>query len=254
MTPIDAELVRVWREGLQEAARRCRAWPAEVRHDAAMESFVVFLEAARRNGAVHSATPHWIGRHAWRHLTRPRRSGRGYHGRPIASGMMPGAALGERVGPDDWLATRPAPVADTPEATIDAQRMPVDTTPAMVELLLQRGWSYAEIARRIRVPQAAVRKWVRSVCTPCDQAVARALVEVVEECEDPPDDPDALTPAEWRRLAAIVRTAPAAQLAAAAGVARDFAYKWKQGGRPVPLQRAQLLLAKFGTAPLDHAR
>jgi hypothetical protein len=167
----DAELVRVWREGLQETARRCRAWPAEVRHDAAMESFLAFLEAARRGEQVHKAAPYWVGRKAFGYLTRPRHSGRGYHGRPIASAAMLGPGLGERVGPDEWLAESQAVVVDF-DAAVGADPSRVLAEREAWALKVGRGAVFERALARLRETHGnTARDRVAETC-----GVSRAVV------------------------------------------------------------------------------
>ena len=288
----DAELVRVWREGLQETARRCRAWPAEVRHDAAMESFLAFLEAARRGEEVHKAAPYWVGRKAFRHLTQQRHSGRGYHGRPIASAAMLGPGLGERVAPDEWLAESQAVVADLEEVADLSRTVALDLRKvvraeterkrkrgsgkafksALCKLAGLHGRARVEVAERCGVQVKTVHEWAAGRdrvpperrehliwavgLGPCPGLPPPRMTR--EVLRPPLVDraslgAEPLTAVDVARAMELVRAHRATTLAALCGVDHASARQWRHGIRPLPELRARQILASHARGDLPGA-
>ena len=289
----DAELVRMWREGLQETARRCRQWPAEVRHDAAMESFLPFLEAARRGEQVHKAAPHWVGRKAFRYLTHQRRSGRGFHGRPIASAAMLGPELGERVAPDEWIAAQPVhvdldAVLDEGPRLADLRRdvaarveraRKLGESKRFAAALLRLAETHGE-ARKVAAERCGVRirtmhAWLAGrVAVPVERREHLIWAAGLGPCPGPPPPrkrkgvprpplvdpttvPHSPPPAPDAALAlALLLAHQPTTIASACGVGHKTARQWRTGERKLPDLRAQQILSahRRGDLPLPGGR
>lgn len=108
---IDAALLAHWRRVRRALDRRLRAWPAEVRDDAAADDFLRELERARRTGEPpHPAAWTFGALRQVEAVARPFESARGRTARPQALGeMLLDRAL---LAPDDYIAEAVAQVPD----------------------------------------------------------------------------------------------------------------------------------------------
>lgn len=195
-----------WRQVRKSLGRRARAWPAEVREDAAADEALRALERARRTGEPpHPAAWSFAARRGAHDLRQGVFTGPGRRARPRALGVM--EHEGETLAPDDWIAEAWAVSPDF-DLALDLLAAP-SPEEARAEAARAR-------TRRYKAQKRAAR------------AEARAAASAAT--------------AEREALARIAGCSTTA-LAAALGVSQPSASLWRSGARRLPLARARQILA-----------
>lgn len=204
---IDAALLAHWRRVRRALDRRLRAWPAEVRDDAAADDFLRELERARRTGEPpHPAAWTFGALRQVEAVARPFESARGRTARPQALGeMLLDRAL---LAPDDYIAEAVAQVPDF-DLALDLARV-VELAP--VKRAEARRDDWRRYKRRTRAARAAAR----AAAAPTPDEVAAAVAALA-----------------GRRTIDI---------AAALGVSQASASLWRSGVRRLPASRVRQIL------------
>lgn len=211
---IDAALLAHWRRVRRALDRRLRAWPAEVRDDAAADDFLRELERARRTGEPpHPAAWTFGALRQVEAVARPFESARGRTARPQALGeMLLDRAL---LAPDDYIAEA---VAQVPDFDLALDMVQEAERAAALRAEARRADRRAR-RRRARVARAEAR----AAAAPTPEEVAAAVAALAE-----------LRPVD---------------IAAGLGVSQACASQWRSGARPLPAGRARQVLALVAGRP-----
>ena len=201
-----------WRQVRKSLGRRARAWPAEVREDAAADEALRALERARRTGEPpHPAAWSFAARRGAHDLRQGVFTGPGRRARPRALGVM--EHEGETLAPDDWIA--------------EAWAVSPDFDLALDLLVAPSPEETRAEAARARTRRYKAQKRAA-------KAEARAAASAATTEREAADVAEALA-----RVAGCSTTA----LAAALGVSQPSASLWRAGARRLPLARARQILA-----------